>query len=288
MKKEKKNLKKSNKFVNILIIIFLLIIGIFLYSRYVGTKGIRVKEYRIVNKEIPKSFSGTKIIQISDIDYGSTTSINDINKMVEKVNEFNPDIIFFTGDLIACNINISDNEINKISNALAKLDNNLGKYAIKGECDMDDDSYFETIMNKSGFQILENQNTLIYNNSETPILLAGTGPSMRSDMNLNKTLSSNKNIKYKIVLTHEGDNADKIIKYDKTIDLILAGHSLNGEIYIPFYGGLNYKKGSYKYYSEYYKVKNTDLYVSSGIGTSSIKHRLFNRPSVNLYRLKSK
>ena len=39
------------------------------------------------------------------------------------------------------------------------------------------------------------------------------------------------------------------------------------------------------YYEEYYKLNNTDLYVSSGIGTSNISFRLFNKPSFNLYRL---
>ena len=34
-----------------------------------------------------------------------------------------------------------------------------------------------------------------------------------------------------------------------------------------------------------YKVGDTDLYISSGLGTSLYKFRLFNRPSINFYRI---
>ena len=36
-------------------------------------------------------------------------------------------------------------------------------------------------------------------------------------------------------------------------------------------------------YENYYKVNDTDLYVSSGIGESRINFRLFNKPAINFY-----
>ena len=50
---------------------------------------------------------------------------------------------------------------------------------------------------------------------------------------------------------------------------------------------LHFLDGSKKYFDDYYKVKNTDIYISGGIGTNEIPLRLFNRPSINLYRLRS-
>ena len=43
-----------------------------------------------------------------------------------------------------------------------------------------------------------------------------------------------------------------------------------------------------KYYKEHYTLDDTELYISSGIGTSAINFRFFNRPSINFYRLTNK
>ena len=39
------------------------------------------------------------------------------------------------------------------------------------------------------------------------------------------------------------------------------------------------------YPNQEYTLGNTKLYVSGGIGTSMYEFRLFNHPSINLYRL---
>ena len=78
------------------------------------------------------------------------------------------------------------------------------------------------------------------------------------------------------------------IKNNYKPDLILAGHSLKGQIIIPFFGGLLKKDGANKYTSDYYKHNNTLMYVSGGIGTETISMRLFNTPEINLYTFKSK
>ena len=75
----------------------------------------------------------------------------------------------------------------------------------------------------------------------------------------------------------------------KNYNLVLAGHSLNGQIRLPFIGCIGSKpKGAKKYYNPYYKVKESDLYISSGIGTNSSNFRLNNKPSFNLYRIVNK
>ena len=78
---------------------------------------------------------------------------------------------------------------------------------------------------------------------------------------------------------------DKVVDLQNKYDLILAGHSLNGQINIPLIKQLLLQKGSKKYYKNHYLINNTDMYISSGIGTTKFKYRLFNKPSVNLYRL---
>ena len=71
-------------------------------------------------------------------------------------------------------------------------------------------------------------------------------------------------------------------------DLILAGHSHAGQIRLPFIGAFILPEGAQKYYENHYKIENSDLYISNGLGVSNYNFRLFNTPSYSLYRLVQK
>lgn len=92
---------------------------------------------------------------------------------------------------------------------------------------------------------------------------------------------------YSIVLVHEPDYTDNILQYNNNINLILSGHSHNGQVRIPIIGTIYTPNGAKKYYDEHYNIGNTNLYISGGIGNSKLDVRLFNHPSINLYRINS-
>ena len=70
----KKIVLKCLKIIFTFIIIFTLF---YLYTTYISSKLISIKEERIISNKIPSNFDGLKIIQISDIHYGSTIFIED-------------------------------------------------------------------------------------------------------------------------------------------------------------------------------------------------------------------
>ena len=84
------------------------------------------------------------------------------------------------------------------------------------------------------------------------------------------------------MLLHKPDDIDNI---QNSFNLVLAGHSLNGQINIPILKKVFLKDGSKKYYNGHYVVNGNNLYVSNGIGTTSFKYRFNNKPSINLFRL---
>ena len=91
-------------------------------------------------------------------------------------------------------------------------------------------------------------------------------------------------ISYKIILAHEPD-ITKDITTNYQVNLILAGHSHGGQIRLPLIGALYTPPYSKEYYEGHYKINDTNLYISSGIGVSTVNYRLWNRPSINFYRL---
>lgn len=292
---KEQNIEKTKKIIKIVVKVTLIVVVLaflFLtYTSYISTTKVHVREYRITNKKIPESFNGIKIVHFSDLHYGTTIDYDNLKNIIDKINDRKPDIVVFTGDLIDDKYSISTKEQEKLTKLLNKIDATLGKYAISG--DEDKDNYY-TILNQSNFSIINNDYDLLYNSTDEPILLVGLDSLITDKQDIEKAYGYfkqevyNSNI-YTISLVHEPDSTTDMISSYNT-DLILAGHSHNGTIRVPI---INFPLirhfGAKKYNQDYYKIKNTDLYISSGLGTdNSIGIRLFCRPTISLYRLSSK
>ena len=153
--------KKSHKLLNTFIVFGLLIVLIFVYSKYIGTKGLIVKEYRVESNVLTENFSGLKIVHFSDLLYKSTFDKSDLKELVDRINILKPDLIVFTGDLTNKNIRINDNDKEYLINELSLLNASIGKYAIYGDQDYSNSNY-EDIMTSSNFKILNNEYEEIY------------------------------------------------------------------------------------------------------------------------------
>ena len=239
-------------------------IGIVL-TGYYQTKFLKVKEYNIVDKSIPDSFNGFKIIHFGDILFGSSVDNKYLNKVVKEINKYKPDIVVFTGDLFSKENKLTEKNEQDIIKSLKSIKTTLGKYAIYGDNDIDN---FENIMIKSDFTILKDNYKEIYYNGITPIIISN------SDVDFEL---------FNIRLVHKPDDIDDISK--DNINVILSGHSLTGQIRIPFYGALFRRNGAKKYTDFEYSYETYKIFITSGLGTYSPNIRLLNSPSINLYRL---
>ena len=272
--------KRNKKIFKILMWIFLPLFILFTISytllRYVGNIGIVVREYPIYSENIDNNLNGLKIVQFSDIHFSNYTKISTIKEMVKLINKTNPDIVIFTGDLIDNEYIISNEDKETLINEFNSITSTIGKYAIKGE---DDGQDFKDIFDSSNFIILENKIEKINIGSSIISLIA-----VSEDY---KDLEIEDNSNYVIGVIHKPDLADKLID-DFNPNMIIAGHSHNGQIILPLIGPLMKKEGAKKYVSSYYKINNTNLYISGGIGNSKYQFRLLNHPSINFYRLRTK
>lgn len=261
----------------------------FAYSRYVATTRFKINEYVIRNSNIPDSFYGVKIVHISDIHYKSTTDYLNLKRIVNKINLIKPDIVILSGDIFDKNIKYTDKDYEQIKEQLKNIDYSISKYAIKGDSDLSIKKW-EEIINDSNFINLNDNYDYIYNEGNNPILIVGISSNYKNN-HINKTIEEIKketttSYKYSILVLHEPDFIDDIINLN--FNLALSGHSMGGKIKLPIIGGIAKNKYSKKYYNNYYRIENTNLFISNGIGTDSLKLRFRNTPSINLYRLRNK
>lgn len=282
------------KFKILIIFLILLVLGIltYFYAFYIGAKKLIVKEYKIESNVLVEEYNGLKVVHISDIHYGISTSKKDLENIINNINSLDPDLVFLTGDLV--DGDITSKQHNEIKDLLNKINATIGKYAVSGNHDYFYKKWNELI-EESNFINLNDTYDIVYKDSYSSIFIAGISDNIYSAKNIKdksevifEYMNSNEinNSIYKILLMHEPDYIDDI-DYSK-FNLILSGHSHNGQVRIPFIGALYTPIGSKKYYKEYYKMEDTDFYISSGIGTTILPIRLFNRPSFNLYRIVKK
>jgi predicted MPP superfamily phosphohydrolase len=258
----------------IIAIIIIIIFCLFLYGRYIEPSNIRIKEYTINNKEIPSSFKDLKIVQFSDILYKKDE--RKLDKIKDIINDQKGDIIIFTGDLFDSDVTYKEKDYKVLQDFLNGINYEIFKIAIIGNNDSKNINKYREILNASGFTVLDNESKLLFYKDNNPINIIGL-------TNLSKLKELyNEEYKYTICLTHKSDNFDEIKKYN--INTTIAGNSLGGIVNIPYYGGLIKLSGSKKYIGNYYTSDNKELYVSNGLGYEKYEFRLFNTPSINVYR----
>jgi len=272
--------KTKKKKTNILIYFILIISLLFIYSIYIEPNNLIIKEYKIENKNLPNSFDGLKIIHFSDVHYKSTVDIKYLKKIVNKINSQKPDIIVFTGDFLDEKHKLTKKEIEEVKKELKKLNSTLGNYAVSGNHDIKNEEQFDEII-KDSFTLLNDEEKLIYYKDSTPISLTGFNDSIEKKVNYD--ILKKENNYFRIVLAHEPDEFDNIKDY--SFNILLSGHSHNGQVRIPLIGKIYTPKGAKKYYDEYYNLNDKEIFISNGIGTSGLNIRFNSKPSINLYRL---
>lgn len=286
---EEETPRKRRRLISVIVMVILSLSVVYIYARYLGTKGFHIKEYNIVNENIPSSFDGFSIVQFSDLEIGTTFFVEDIKNLIDEINSLKPDIVVFTGDIVAPNYTINVEEQKTIIEEFKRIDAQIGKYSVRGDDDQYTDIYNQ-VMAGAEFKDLSNSYELIYYKGLTPIVMYGLDSLIASTQDYEGTFSypasdedTTYMATYRILLAHEPDTALHIGEYN--ISLMLSGHSHNSEINIPYFKNLYNIKGASTYFNEYYKIEGTELFVSSGLGTSKFKVRLFDKPSISIFRL---
>lgn len=268
----------KKKTIIILLITLLIITFLLIINKFIISKNIKIVEYAIIDKKLPDNFHGLKIMHFSDIHFGKNTSISTIKKIKDKADKLRPDIIVFSGDFFDKNIKVSDNEIKKIKSEIDKIYAKYERYAILGDNDIKYKDKFYQIFDES-YKILDNESSLFYLNSTTPLKITGFNDTSK------EIKYENESKLYEIAILHKPDDADKLLnKYN----IIFASHSMGGQIKFPFFGPIIKTNGCKKYTSGKYEVNNSVLYVNEGIGSYNISFRVNNSPKIDLYRLYSK
>lgn len=272
------------KYILKIIILLCIIIGGCLFYAF------RIEPYRLTINQFeinPNNSQQLKVVQFSDIHIKEDFTYQNLDRIVNQINQQDPDIVIFTGDLYDNYANYNDDT--NIINQLQKMKANYAKIAIWGNRDYGGGASreYENIMTKAGWTILKNQNFDITTDNDKQILITGLDDSILGKVEMPDTDHSHYD--YQILLSHEPDTADLFREY--SYDLILSGHSHGGQIDIPLLPAISQKAASStsyasKYTGGMYKLNDkTSLYVNTGIGTTHISARFGVVPEIAVFKV---
>ncbi len=266
----------------------LIAIGIYIYARYIEPELLTVKQQVLTTQSIQLSQEPLKVVQFSDVHLGLGFTSSHLNRVVERINKLEPDLIIFTGDLIEDNKEFT--EVEETAAILGKLKATYGKFAVYGNHDHGGNGTkrYAKILASADFQLLVNENQLITLKSGQRINLIGIDDKLLGKVNIEKAMEGIRKSDYNIFISHAPDVADEVTGYP--IDLQLSGHSHGGQVRIPFIGAPFTPPYANKYIKGRYTFKDNKrmiLYVNSGIGTSQMRYRFGNIPEITCFLIKN-
>lgn len=273
------NTKRS--ILKIAVILFLVGCLGFLYA-FIEARNIKLTETTIVSKDIPDGFDGKRIIFISDIHCNAFFDTKDVAKLVQRVNERQPDIIILGGD----NTEKEENYSTPFFKEISKLKSKHGVFSVLGNHDYwEDATLIQNGLTESGFNICDNQSYWI-KEDEDSIKIGGVGDLWEDRQLIENTISDVASKDFCILLSHNPDYIEEL-NTDK-IDLMLSGHTHGGQItffglYAPIMPSSfhpKYPQTGQKYRYGWVENEGIKLYTTSGIGVGSFPFRFFAQPEI--------
>ncbi len=277
--KKPKN-KTKRVLLSLLSLLILVIIALPFYAWKVEPFLVHVNHVELGKKN---ERTPLNVVQISDLQVSEYYETNRLDKVIEKVNAQKPDILLFTGDLFD-NYSKYPEQRAPMIEKLKAFKANIGKYAVWGNHDYGGGAVrvYEDVMSAGGFTVLRNQGETLTLSNGRQVFLGGLDDSLLGNPSVSDTLAYRQNYDYTITMTHEPDVADAFIGTDT--QLVLAGHSHGGQVWIPFYPIKNVL--AEKYTRGLYQLDAiTQLYVNTGIGTTSIHARFGVIPEVTQFTI---
>ncbi len=240
--------------------------------------------WRELTIEIPKkagSLSKLDIVMASDIHLGTLIKNSRLRRLVSEINDRNPDIVLFAGDIIDEDLRpVMENDL---GDDLNKVRSKYGSYAVNGNHEfIGGVDAADRYLSMHGVNILRDQVTLIDN----AFYIVGREDrsvdrfSDRHRMDLSEIMKDIDLSKPVIMMDHQPFLLKEVV--DAKVDLQLSGHTHHGQMW-PF----NYITNMiFQIPYGYGKIENTSFYVSNGFGTWGPPIRTGNRPEIVFIHLK--
>lgn len=269
------------KFIkNFVLPIIIIILGIFIYARFIEPNLLVVKSLNITSNT--NYNSNIRVVFFSDTHFGNMYDENKLEDIVDKINNLNADLVVFGGDLIDSYYKFPP-DTSYIQSKLKQINASIGKYSIYGNHDYGGgaEKVFKEIMKNSDFTILENEIEVL---SKWNIKLIGLDDYLLGNPDKSIVDNIDKN-SYNILISHAPDIIDAMNM--NNVNFTISGHTHGGQVTVPILTKKFLPPGGKKYVKGFFDItNNSKLYVTSGIGLTKVNFRFLNIPEILVFDIK--
>lgn len=266
-----------------------------------GAYDYRIRRRTVYLPNLPASFDGIKLVQLSDIHSGSFYKKKAVLGGVEMAMKEKPDLIFFTGDIV----NNVATELIDYQDIFSKLKAPLGVYSTLGNHDYGDYVQWESVAAKRqnlqnlmaaerqmGWNLMMNENKILRQGSDQIAVVGienwGAKGRFPKYGKLAEALQGTEEASVKLLLSHDPSHWDAQVRPQfSDIDIMFAGHTHGMQFGID----TKYYKWSpvqymYDQWADLYQKEHQYLYVNRGFGFLGYPGRVGILPEITVMELK--
>lgn len=242
----------------------LIISAILIVYSYHNGYQIRVENVSLESEKIKREY---RFLQLSDIHIGSNTKA-DLLRIIKKINNLHYDFVVITGDLVDEDYASYEDlqPLNQIDAPIYYITGNH-EYYLRHK-------HFSDFINKTDIHDINDQKARF----EEIDIYGVDERSQVADVLNQLEVSTNR---YSLGLMHEPVSSEMKQAASHGIDLMLSGHTHNGQIF-PFTLMVQMK---YKFIQGLYQIGNMFIYVSQGTSTWGAKMRLGTHNEITMVHL---
>lgn len=228
---------------------------------------------------LPKRLDGFKIIHLSDIHHSPFTGIDHIARTVKIANRLKPDMFVLTGDYVSHEAEY----IRPVADLMGGLQAEFGTHACLGNHDhWTDPELITKSFCEAGINMLVNEG-FRFEARDASFWLAGVDDHMVGKTDLAAALKGSYPDEMKLLLAHNPIIFRRSVRAG--VDLTLSGHTHGGQVRVRDAEKRLIRRR--KLSNGLHRRKDSQIYITRGIGTVVLPVRYQCPPEITLLELRS-
>ena len=134
VKKDKYNLRLAQKITNVAVVSFTILMSVY---GIVNAQNLKVTTYDVTVDKSSKQ-DELNVVLIADLHLGYSVGVKQMERMVNKINELQPDVVVVAGDIFDNEFSAIYNQV-RVAEILRGINSKYGVYAVYGNHDIEED-----------------------------------------------------------------------------------------------------------------------------------------------------